>query len=200
MTEVLATVIVLVVLFAAIALGAYLIVRALFVRAADRAAQQVANALNRIAEGPAAAAAGRMVSSVASRAASRPSSGWARYGQAEGIGADRAKRDFEQGIERLARLMDAYIRIPVIGPVGIDAILGLFPFVGDATSAVVSLTLVARSLKYGIPRELVAKMLANVLVDVLLGAVPIVGDLADIWFRANLRNTALLREYLERSG
>ncbi|MCA1586830.1 MAG: DUF4112 domain-containing protein, partial [Acidobacteria bacterium] len=65
-------------------------------------------------------------------------------------------------------------------------------------SAVVSLSLVARSLKYGIPRELVVKMLANVLVDALLGAVPLVGDLADIWFRANTRNVTLLREYLDR--
>ena len=46
------------------------------------------------------------------------------------------------------------------------------------------------------PREIIARMLANVLVDMLVGAVPVVGDLADIWFRANQRNVTLLREYL----
>jgi hypothetical protein len=60
----------------------------------------------------------------------------------------------------------------------------------------VSVMLIARSLKYGIPREIIARMLANVLLDLLVGAIPIAGDLADIWFRANARNVALLREYL----
>jgi hypothetical protein len=72
----------------------------------------------------------------------------------------------------------------------------LFPVAGDATSAAVSVLLVARSIKYGIPREIIARMLANVLIDLLMGTIPLAGDLADIWFRANARNVALLREYL----
>jgi len=67
---------------------------------------------------------------------------------------------------------------------------------GDAASAAVSVSLIAKSVRYGIPREIITKMLANVLVDLVLGAIPLVGDLADIWFKANERNVALLREYL----
>jgi hypothetical protein len=72
----------------------------------------------------------------------------------------------------------------------------LFPVAGDAVSASVSIALIARSIKYGLPSDVIARMLANVLVDVLVGAVPVIGDLADIWFRANVRNVQLLREYL----
>jgi hypothetical protein len=97
--------------------------------------------------------------------------------------------------------MDGAIRIPVIGPVGLDALLGLFPVAGDATSAIVSVLLIGRSIKYGVPREIIARMLGNVVFDFLIGAVPVAGDVADMWFRANLRNVALLREYLaEQSG
>ena len=67
---------------------------------------------------------------------------------------------------------------------------------GDTISAGVSVWLIARSLRYGVPSDVIARMLANVLVDLLVGAVPVVGDLADIWFRANERNISLLREYL----
>jgi hypothetical protein len=57
---------------------------------------------------------------------------------------------------------------------------------------------VARSLRYGPPAALVSKMLANVLTDTLIGAIPLIGVLGDIWFRANERNAALLREYLQQ--
>jgi uncharacterized protein DUF4112 len=92
--------------------------------------------------------------------------------------------------------MDSAIKLPIVGGVGLDALLGLVPVAGDAASAAVSVSIIARSIRYGIPREIITKMLANVLVDLLLGAVPIVGDLADMWFKANERNVALLKEYL----
>jgi hypothetical protein len=68
---------------------------------------------------------------------------------------------------------------------------------GDAASAAVSVYLIAKSLKYGVPHDVIARMLANVLVDMLLGAVPVAGDIADLMFRANIRNVAILREYLD---
>ena len=94
--------------------------------------------------------------------------------------------------------MDSAITLPVIGPVGLDAAMGLVPVVGDVAAGAISLTLVARSLRYGPPAALVSRMLANVLTDVILGAIPIVGVLADIWFRANDRNAALMREFLQQ--
>jgi hypothetical protein len=181
----------------AAAVGGYFLFRRLFVQAAEQASAEAASVLNRIAD-RAAAGVGRAASSAAAGGVGRAATPWIRYLRAEGVDDAGARREFASRIERLAKLMDSAVTVPVIGPVGLDAVLGLFPFVGDATSAAIALSLVARSLRYGIPRELVTKMLANVLVDLLLGAVPLVGDLGDIWYRANARNVALLREYLDR--
>ena len=93
--------------------------------------------------------------------------------------------------------MDSAVTLPVIGPVGLDALLSLVPVVGDLAGPAVSLTLVARTLRYGPPAAVVSQMLSNVLVDLILGAIPFVGVLADVWFKANERNAALMREYLE---
>jgi hypothetical protein len=180
----------------AAAVGGSFLLRKLFVQAADLASVEAASVLNRVAD-RAAAGVGRAASSVAA-GIGRAATPWIRDLRAERLDDPAARREFANRIERLAKLMDSAVTVPVIGPVGLDAVLGLFPFVGDATSAAIALSLVARSLKYGIPRELITKMLANVLVDLLLGAVPLVGDLGDIWYRANARNAALLREYLDR--
>ena len=65
--------------------------------------------------------------------------------------------------------MDSAITLPIIGRVGLDAVLDLIPVVGNFAGAAVSLTLIARTLQFGPPPSLVSKMLSNVLVDVLLG-------------------------------
>ena len=66
--------------------------------------------------------------------------------------------------------MDSAITLPIIGRVGLDAVLDLIPVFGNFAGAAVSLTLIARTLQYGPPPSLVSKMLSNVLVDVILGA------------------------------
>ncbi len=120
------------------------------------------------------------------------------YARATGIDLVEADRRFGHHVDRVARLMDSAIKLPLIGPVGFDAVMGLVPVAGDVAAGVVSLTLVARSLRYGPPAALVSKMLANVLTDVVLGAIPVVGVLFDIWFRANDRNAALMRAFLQQ--
>ena len=95
------------------------------------------------------------------------------------------------------KIMDSAVTLPIVGRVGLDAVLDLIPVFGNFAGAAVSLTLIARTLQYGPPPSLVSKMLSNVLVDVILGAIPVVGPLADIWFRANDRNAALMREFLD---
>jgi hypothetical protein len=123
--------------------------------------------------------------------------GIARFAQSRGIGIDEAQKIFGIQIDRLARIMDGAITLPIVGRVGLDAVLDLVPVVGNFAGAAVSLTLIARTLQYAPPPSLVSRMLSNVLVDVLLGAVPFVGPLVDIWFRANEKNAALMREFLE---
>ncbi|OFW36705.1 MAG: hypothetical protein A3J29_01310 [Acidobacteria bacterium RIFCSPLOWO2_12_FULL_67_14b] len=110
---------------------------------------------------------------------------------------DEAHRFFGLHIDRLAKIMDSAIRLPILGPIGLDAIIGLVPVVGDLAGTAFSLTLIARTLRYGPPPSLVSKMLANVVVDLILGSIPFVGFFADVWFRSNDRNAALMRAYLE---
>ena len=144
-------------------------------------------------------AAERMAAMVDRRvggAAARAFTGIARFAQARGIGIDEAQKLFGIQIDRLAKIMDSAITLPIIGRVGLDAVLDVIPVFGNFAGAAVSLTLIARTLQYGPPPSLVSKMLSNVLVDVLLGAIPLIGPLVDIWFRANDRNAALMREFL----
>ncbi len=154
----------------------YLVARWLFVRTAERMAREVDR---RVGE-----------------AAARSFTHLANYAQATGIPLDEANRFFGAHIDRVARLMDSAITLPILGKVGLDALLGLVPVVGDLAGTAVSLTLIARTLRYGPPASLVSKMLSNVIVDLVLGSIPFIGFLADIWFKANDRNAELMRAYL----
>jgi hypothetical protein len=182
------------VVFAAIAVAGFVILRRVFERSAHRVADEIGRVLVDVSARAAASPAGRRA------APARGAAGFTNlgaYAAAHGMSEDAARREFADSIERLARLMDGAVRIPGIGAVGLDALLGLFPVAGDATSTIVSVLLIARSIKYGVPREIIARMLGNVAFDFLVGTIPLAGDLADVWFRANLRNVALLREYLD---
>jgi hypothetical protein len=164
------------VLVAVLSVAGYFALRWAFMRAAERAVAMV----------------DRRVGGVAAHAFT----GIARFAQARGIGIDEAQKIFGIQIDRLARIMDSAITLPIVGRVGLDAVLDLVPVVGNFAGAAVSLTLIARTLQYGPPPSLVSRMLSNVLVDVVVGAIPLVGPLADIWFKANDRNAALMREFL----
>lgn len=165
------------VIVATVSVAGYFALRWVFMRAAEKMAAMV----------------DRRVGGVAAHAFT----GLARFAQARGIGIDEAQRIFGIQIDRLAKIMDSAITLPIIGRVGLDAVLDLIPVFGNFAGAAVSLTLIARTLQYAPPPSLVSKMLSNVLVDVLLGAIPLVGPLADIWFKANEKNAALMREFLE---
>ena len=120
----------------------------------------------------------------------------ARFAEARGIALDDANRLFGVHVDRLAKIMDSAVTLPILGRVGLDAVLDLIPVFGNFAGAAVSLTLITRTLQYGPPPALVSKMLSNVLVDVNLGGIPLVGPLADIWWKANDKNAALMREFL----
>jgi uncharacterized protein DUF4112 len=182
------------VVLAAVAIAAYVVLRRLFERASNRVADDIGRVLAELSTRATATPAGQQAAAAARTAARLSHLG--AYAAAGGMSEEAARQEFAQSIERIARLMDSAVRIPIVGPVGLDSALGLFPVAGDAASAAVSVLIIARSLKYGVPQDIIAKMLANVLLDLLLGALPIAGDLADMWFRANERNVRLLREFL----
>jgi Domain of unknown function (DUF4112) len=117
----------------------------------------------------------------------------------------RLIRSFEspavaRNMERVAWLMDRAIRIPGTKiTLGLDALLGLFPFGGDVLTGIVQVGLVLVALKhYRVPKEIAARMMGNVLLDVAVGAIPLLGDLFDIAFKANTRNLKLLEPYRHR--
>ena len=96
--------------------------------------------------------------------------------------------------------MDAQFVVPVIGRrFGLDGLLGLVPGVGDAATGAISLYIVWEARRIGAPPWLVARMLGNVAMDVAGGVVPLVGDVFDLMFKANLRNIALLEDWLART-
>lgn len=100
-------------------------------------------------------------------------------------------------VRRLVHLMDESFRIPILGRrFGWDAIIGLVPFLGDAVGAAVGSYIVFRAWRLGVPRATVARMVGNVLVDFLIGDIPIIGDLFDFVFKSNRRNLELLERHL----
>jgi hypothetical protein len=102
-------------------------------------------------------------------------------------------------IDALATLLDSAFVIPGTNiRFGIDALIGLVPGLGDLISTALSLFIVREARALGAPRWLVARMLANVAIDGLFGAVPVLGDAFDVVWRGNRRNIALLQKHLAR--
>jgi hypothetical protein len=106
-----------------------------------------------------------------------------------------------QQVRFLARIMDEQFFIPGTGiRFGWDSILGLFPGVGDAITSAVSLLIVHHAWQTGASPLLIGRMLANIGADVLLGAVPLVGDAFDFAWKANRKNARLLEQHLRASA
>ena len=104
-------------------------------------------------------------------------------------------------LDGLATLLDTAFVIPGTNiRFGIDAMMGLVPGIGDAITTAMSLYIVHEARQLGAPRHLIARMLANVALDGVVGAVPLLGDAFDVMWRANRRNMTLLRNYLDREA
>lgn len=116
------------------------------------------------------------------------------------IGGTLSREQRIARIDALATLMDTALVVPGTNiRFGLDALIGLFPGIGDAITTAISLYIVSEARALGAPPLLIGRMLANVAVDGLVGAVPLVGDAFDVAFRANRRNMALLRDHLDRT-
>lgn len=100
-------------------------------------------------------------------------------------------------LRRLAWLLDAAFVLPGTKfRFGIDGIVGLAPGIGDTLMGLTSLYIVWEARKLGLPVGKLARMVGNVGVETLAGSVPVVGDLFDAAFKANLRNIAIIEEHL----
>lgn len=114
----------------------------------------------------------------------------------------RRQEDLARKLQWAAWLMDRAVTIPGTRiSVGLDALLGVLPVGGDLLTGLVQAGLVLVALKhYRVPRVVAIQMAANVLIDIAIGAVPVLGDLFDVAFKANTRNLRLLEPYLQSPG
>jgi hypothetical protein len=95
----------------------------------------------------------------------------------------------------MAWLLDNSIPLPGGFRIGVDAIIGLIPGIGDAIGALISVYILNEARALGAPRSVLLRMSGNVLIETLVGAIPFAGDLFDAGFKANMRNIALLERY-----
>ncbi|MDS0294065.1 DUF4112 domain-containing protein [Halogeometricum luteum] len=95
-------------------------------------------------------------------------------------------------LRRVSYYMDSAIPVPGTDwRIGLDPILGLLPVAGDLPAAAVSAYIVAEAAALGAPRETVARMVGNLVVDAVFGSIPLVGDAFDAAWKANRRNVRL---------
>lgn len=104
-------------------------------------------------------------------------------------------------LDKLAWVLDSSIRVPGTSwRIGLDGLIGLVPGIGDLTTGALSGYIVVQAVQLGVAPIVVMRMLLNVLLETVIGVIPVVGDLFDFAFRANLRNVRLMQSYLERPG
>jgi hypothetical protein len=113
------------------------------------------------------------------------------------VGTQRVDRAEQiELLRRVARLLDSAIEIPGTSfRIGLDPILGLVPGIGDLISPLFTVILLWRAREMGIPRVVQLRMIVNVAIDTLAGAVPVLGDVFDFAWKANNRNLALLEKH-----
>ncbi|HYC02264.1 MAG TPA: DUF4112 domain-containing protein [Azospirillaceae bacterium] len=124
-----------------------------------------------------------------------------------GTGFGGEHRGFQGGpdeararLDGLARLLDSAFRIPGTGiRFGLDALLNLIPGLGLLASKAVSAYLIWEARRLGVSRWTQVRMAGNVGLDAVLSAIPLVGWVSDVFFRANTRNMAILRAHLDRT-
>jgi hypothetical protein len=118
-------------------------------------------------------------------------------GTRDGWSSEALVRPIDEHLERIGLLMDKSIRIPGTNiTFGLDPVIGLFfPVVGDAIGALVSAYIVLVSVRYGLPKIIIARMVFNIAADFLVGSIPFLGDAADFVWKVNTRNLRLLNKY-----
>jgi hypothetical protein len=102
----------------------------------------------------------------------------------------------ERRIGRVTRALDELVSVPGTSiKVGLDPLIGLIPLAGDVVGALVGAWVILEASRFGIPRVVLGRMILNLSVDLAIGAIPLLGDVYDLFFRSNSRNLALFRRY-----
>lgn len=102
-------------------------------------------------------------------------------------------------LRRFAYFMDEAFRVPGTRfRIGADALLGLIPGIGDVIAGVMSTWIIIGALRHRVPAWIIVRMVLNVLLDLLFGAVPVAGDVFDFMFEENVANMRLLEKHRDR--
>jgi hypothetical protein len=102
-------------------------------------------------------------------------------------------------LRKFAYLMDEALSIKGLPfKVGLDALIGLIPGVGDIVGGLMSTWIVIGALRHRVPARIIVRMLLNIGIDLLFGAVPVAGDLFDFLYEENVKNMRLLEQHRDR--
>lgn len=113
-----------------------------------------------------------------------------------------ANVDVEATMKRLrwlANVLDTAVRLPGGFRFGADSLIGLAPGIGDLATTAIACYFVYEGRRLGLPKTALTAMAGNVVLVLVLGATPILGDLADTWFKANVRNLAIIEKHVGRA-
>lgn len=114
----------------------------------------------------------------------------------ERVGFSRVRHAQLGRVRAIATMLDTAVRIPGTNiRFGLDSVLGLIPGLGDAAGAVFSGYLILVASRLGLPRHVIGRMVANVAVDSVLGGVPVLGDLFDVYWKSNMKNLELIEAH-----
>lgn len=108
-------------------------------------------------------------------------------------------QSIRQRVESMEMVLERSFRIPGINyPIGLDAVIGLIPVLGDIITTAMGAYIVWEARNLGVPKWKLWRMGANVAFDTVIGAVPVVGDAADLLFRSNTRNLRIIKKHLDK--
>jgi hypothetical protein len=108
----------------------------------------------------------------------------------------RKRQALEPLFKWLALIMDEFVRVPGTKfRFGLDPLLGLIPGIGDTSSALVSALALIQAVRVGVPKILLARMSLNILINEIIGIVPVVGDAFSFWFKSNARNYQIIKDH-----
>lgn len=113
------------------------------------------------------------------------------------LGSDRTISSLNR-LRTLSRLLDEAIAIPGTNyRIGLDPLIGLLPGGGDFISSILSAYMVVEAARIGVPNESILRMVVNIILDTLAGTVPVVGDLFDVAWKANIKNLELIESHVQ---